>query len=119
MEELTLCVVKKSLRGKFESSVESLVSQLVQKEGEGFLVARVFFDFDDAQDDANEINYKKVYIQPGVVTIPDSERPAKLFEVRVATLCLCRWGRINSLRKSVPVSVSRQPPYLFPQLGCL
>ena len=51
--------------------MENLVSQLFKKEGEGFLIARVFFDLDDAQDaNANEINCNKVYIQPGVVTLP-------------------------------------------------
>ena len=39
------------------------VLQLVKKEGEGFLIAPVFFDFDGVQDaNANEINYNKVYI---------------------------------------------------------
>ena len=68
------------------------VSQLVKKEGEGFLIARVFFDFDGVQDaNANEINYNKVYIQPGVVTLPfpiEKDQPD-----------------FNSLRKSISVFV--------------
>ena len=56
------------------------VSQLVKKEGEGFLIARVFFDFDGVQDaNANEINYKKVYIQPGNVALPYPDSPHVYF----------------------------------------
>ena len=108
LAELTLCVVKKSLRGKFESSVESLVSQLVQKEGEGFLIARVFFDFDDAQDDANEINYKKVYIQPGVVTLPfpiQKDQPNFL---------KCVWLPCVSADGDVSIPCENQYQFLYP-----
>ena len=50
------------------------------KEGEGFLIARVFFDFDGVQDaNANEINYKKVYIQPGNVALPYPDSPHVYF----------------------------------------
>ena len=56
------------------------VSQLVKKEGEGFLIARVFFDFDGVQDaNASEINYKKVYIQPGNVALPYPDSPHVYF----------------------------------------
>jgi len=56
------------------------VSQLVKKEGEGFLIARVFFDFDGVQDaNANEINYNKVYIQPGNVALPYPDSPHVYF----------------------------------------
>ena len=62
---------------KFSRNDPSLqVSQLVKKEGEGFLIARVFFDFDGVQDaNANEINYNKVYIQPGNVALPYPDSP--------------------------------------------
>jgi hypothetical protein len=56
------------------------VSQLVKKEGEGFLIARVFFDFDGVQDaNANKINYNKVYIQPGNVALPYPDSPHVYF----------------------------------------
>ena len=50
LSELTLCVVQKALQGQFELTVESLVSQLVKKEGDAFLIAQVFFDYNALED---------------------------------------------------------------------
>ena len=73
--ETKLCPCFKKSKGSFESTMEKLVLQLVNKEYEGFMLARLFFDFErdgEASEDesATNINYQKVFVQPGIVTLP-------------------------------------------------
>ena len=46
-----------------------MVLQLVKKEQEDFFLARIFFDQDDEgeEDKYIQINYQKVFVQPGIV----------------------------------------------------
>ena len=57
--------------------------QLVTKKAEGILVGRVFFDY--ASDDVNneDIDYSVAYVQPGLITLPDSIRDSYTIFLKV------------------------------------
>ena len=71
LKEMSLVKITKPI-GQYPSIVNDYVMQLVTKKAEGILVGRLFFDYVSNDVNNEDIDYSVAYVQPGLITLPDS-----------------------------------------------